>query len=476
MEPDPSPHEPSSAAADRASASLLRRLGSRVLVGTEVPDLYLSDDSRVLGRRPLAVVLAETRADIEATLEIAERCEVPVTPRAGGSGRTGGAVPVLGGIVLSTHKMARLLDLDRREGTVTVEPGVVLDDLHRAVEAEGWFYPPDPNSAALCCIGGNLGENAAGPRAFKYGTTRDFVLGVEAVLMGGRPLFAGRRTRKGVTGYDVASFLVGSEGTLATFGAATLKLLPKPEHVVTMTASFSSFEPAMRAVERIVTHGLVPRCLEFLDDKTLEVMRAAGAPITDGAHALLLFELDGSVIDCERNMERVYGLLEDLALDVHGAETPEARGRLWEPRRYMSLSVRKRARHKISEDVVVPRTALVALVETVTRIGETHAIDAICYGHAGDGNLHVNFLWNEPDEEPRITSAIDALFRRTIELGGTLSGEHGIGLTKAPYLALEQSPDLIELELRLKNAFDPRGLMNPGKIFPSSVQKPHGNC
>ena len=464
----PNVHLPSSAQVERASSLLQRKLGSRVLLGDEALSLYRSDDSRIVGRMPAAVVLAESTDDIREALRIAHDTGVPITPRAGGSGRTGGAVPVGGGIVLATHLLKSIIEIDRDEGVAVVQPGVILDDLHAAVEAEGWFYPPDPNSSAICCLAGNVAENAAGPRAFKYGVTRDYVLGLEAMLPAGPAFFAGRRTRKGVCGYDVVGLLVGSEGTLAAFGNITLRLIPRPDQVMTLIGLFPRMEDASQAVGDIVRRRLTPRCLEFLDGKTLDVMRINGNGMRADARALLLIEVDGFETECERQAQLIGECCEAAgALEVSMATTSDARDRLWASRRQMSYAVRARARHKLSEDVVVPRQKLTALLQEVIAIGERHTIDALSYGHAGDGNLHVNFLWNEEDEWPRVERAVEDLFRATIALGGTLSGEHGIGLLKAPFLPLEQSEELIELQRNLKNAFDPRGVLNPGKILPA---------
>lgn len=445
-----------------------------MLAGNEAPAEYSSDDSGIPGVVPDAVVLAESVDDLRVALEIAHETGVPITPRAGGSGRTGGAVPIQGGIVLCTHLLRQILEFDREEGLVVVQPGVILSDLHALVEREGWFYPPDPNSADICCLAGNVAENAAGPRALKYGPTRNYVLGIETLLAGGTTFQSGRRTRKGVTGYDVTSLLVGSEGTLAMFGAITLALLPKPPAVLTLLALFPNMSAATLAVSAIVAARVLPRCLEFLDAKTLQLMRKNGVALDGAAGALLLIEVDGGEDETLRQAELIGDACSQSgASSVVVAQSSSERAKLWASRKQMSVAVRSRARHKLSEDVVVPRTRLAQLVERVEQLGEQHQIDALCYGHAGDGNLHVNFLWNDPDEKVRVDRAIEELFRATIALGGTLSGEHGIGLSKAPYLPLEQPPALIDLGRRLKATFDPQGVMNPGKIFPA---RGHGSC
>ena len=460
---------PARTSVDRVRIELERRLGpSKVLTGVDACAPYGADDSDVEGRAPDAVVLAASTSDVAAVLAIADACGVPVTPRAGGTGRTGGAVPVAGGIVLATHLLARVKEIDRANLVAVVEPGVITGDFHRAVENEGLFYAPDPNSLDSCCLGGNLAENAGGPRAFKYGVTRDWVLGLEACLMGGRVLRTGKRTVKGVTGYDVTALLVGSEGTLAVFTEATLRLVPKPPAVSTLLALFTDVRAAARAVGAIVESGVVPRCLEMLDAATLGAVRAAGVAVDARAGAMLLVEVDG---------EGVEGALERLGevaagcpgiVDVLVAQDGQQRDRLWAARRMLSKATRKLARHKLSEDVVVPRTRIAELLERADDIGRLTQVRNLSYGHAGDGNLHVNFLWNEDGERPAVDRAIGMLMATTIELGGTLSGEHGIGVSKAQYLPLEQSGDLIALEKNIKRVFDPRGLLNPGKIFPST--------
>jgi glycolate oxidase len=467
LRPDIPPVSPASR--DKARALLERALGpSKVITETSACERFVRDESEAEGRIPDAVVLAENTQDILAALAVAREAEVPITPRAAGTGRTGGAVPVAGGIVLATSGMNRIKEIDRKELLAVVEPGVVLGDLHAAVEREGLFYPPDPNSLASCALGGNVAENAGGPRAFKYGVTREYVLGVEALLIGGQRIHAGRRTVKGVTGYDVTALLVGSEGTLAVFGDITLRLLPLPEGVMTLMALFSDVHRAARAVSEIIAARLVPRCLELLDSATLEAMRAAGNAIEPKAGALLLIEVDGDESACERDAERIAGVCETVgALSLLVAQDASQRDRLWSARREMSLAVRRLTRFKLSEDVVVPRQAIPTLLDRVALSSEALGIRTLTYGHAGDGNLHVNFLWDDAAELPAIERGIEQLFRDVVELRGTLSGEHGIGVLKAPYLHLEQSAELIALQRDLKRVFDPRGLLNPGKIFAS---------
>jgi glycolate oxidase len=466
---------PSRASVARAVLALEQRLGaSRVDTSEAGREAHARDDSAAVGRVPDAVVVAETSEHIAATLEICETHGVPVTPRAAGTGRTGGAVPVAGGVVLSTSKLQRIVAIDRTDLLAVVQPGVITADLHAAVENEGLFYPPDPSSLWSCTLGGNVAENAGGPRAFKYGVTRDYVLGLEACLMGGRRLRTGRRTVKGVTGYDVTSLLVGSEGTLGVFSEITLRLVHAPTAVATVLAVYPDAKCATRAVERIVAEGLVPRCLELLDASTLEAIRAENVSLDVRAGGMLLVEVDGREAPLEPTLERLGEALarDGTSLDIVAAQDASQRDRLWAARRKLSLATRRLSRFKLSEDIVVPRSQLTRLLEETERSCARERVRHLVYGHAGDGNLHVNFLWDDEGERPSVDRAIESLMQTTVALGGTLSGEHGIGVTKAAYMPMEQTEDLLQLQRDLKRTFDPRGLLNPGKIFPTG----HAGC
>jgi glycolate oxidase len=461
---------------DRALLEIERACGSgSVLRDDDVLDRYAHDESEVPPARPAAVVRASSAAEVAAVLRAASRHRVPVTPRAGGTGRVGGAVPVAGGLVLAFERMGALRGIERDDQIAVVEPGLVTGELHRAVEAEGLFYPPDPNSLDSCAIGGNIATNAAGPRAFKYGVTREHVLGLTVVTADGTLLELGRRTPKGVTGYDLTALVVGSEGTLAVVTEATLRLRPLPEAVSTMLVYLPDHAAVARTVLAPLALGVVPRCIELLDAVAVDIVRRdAGLPVPDGARALVLMELDGETAVVGRDLERVgNALLEEGALEVLVAKHGGERERLWAARRELSYSMRRRARHKLAEDVVVPRSRIAVLLDECRRIADEKRIVMPTYGHAGDGNLHVNFLWDDPSDRPRVDEAIEALFRRVIELDGTLSGEHGIGVLKAPYLPLEQAPELIDLQRRVKALFDPAGILNPGKIFSPPA---HGPC
>ncbi len=476
MTPRSQPALAADSSASRAQRALARYFGpSRLKVDPRDCESYRRDASEVEGLLPAAVVLAESVGDAELALRAAAEAGVPLVPRGGGTGKTGGAVPLLGGIVLDLRGLSRIKEIDRREQLAVVQPGVVLSDFRAAVHVEGLFYAPDPSSRVACTLGGNVATNAGGPRALKYGVTGRHVLGLEALLPGGRRIFAGRRTAKGVTGYDLTSLLVGSEGTLAVFGELTLRLLPPPESTLTLLVPFQRMAQAAEAVGDIIEQGLGPSCLELLDARA-SGGRAALLPAlvgpelgaaVQGTEALLLIEVDGSEAACEASAGRIRSACRARgAQDDRVASLAEQRERLWDVRANMSASLRRTAKYKLSEDIAVPRRQLGSLLDQLERLSQRLAVRSVAYGHAGDGNLHVNFLWDDEAEAPRVQAAIRELFQLTVSLGGTLSGEHGIGVLKAPYLPLEQSADLIELQRSLKQSFDPTGLLNPGKIFP----------
>ncbi len=457
-----------SARIERALIEIGRQLSSdQVLTDPDICASYARDESETEPRTPDAVVRAKSQADVIAVMKACHAHEVFVTPRAAGTGRTGGAVPVQGGIVLAFEGMKQLDEIDREDLVCVVEPGLVLGQLHSAVEAEGLFYGPDPNSLLTCTLGGNLAENAGGPRAFKYGVTRDWALGMEIVTPDGTALSLGKRTIKGVTGYDLTALMVGSEGTLGVITRATLKLIPKPASIVTMLALLPDVATAARAVSALIETGVVPRCLELMDSYTLNLVRPEVAlTIPEMAGAALLVELDGTERECEAALEPVgNAIIAAGAIEVLVARHAGEREKLWAARRELSRALRRSAKFKLAEDIVVPRSQISTLLDHCRILSAQHNVPMPTYGHAGDGNLHVNFLWNDPSDEPRVKAAIEGLFRKVVALRGTLSGEHGIGTLKAPYLHIEQSAELIDWQRRIKALFDPKGILNPGKIF-----------
>ncbi|UJR87051.1 FAD-binding oxidoreductase [Sandaracinus amylolyticus] len=455
---------------DRCLAAIARSLpDDRVITDPDVCAAHARDESEATGAIPDAVIRARGAEEIAVVMREASAHGVPVTPRGAGTGRTGGAVPVRGGIVLACDRMRDVIEIDRVDSLAVVEPGLVTGALYEAVEREGLFWGPDPNSWEQCTIGGNIAENAAGPRAFKHGSTRDWVLGLEVVTAEGTILPLGRRTKKGVTGYDLTSLIVGSEGTLAFVTRAVLRLAPLAERVITVLAFLDREDAIAPAVSAALSARVVPRCIELLDAETLAILRASASAIAipEAAKALLVIELEGTSETVEGELARLGDALVSVSpFDPLVATESSERERFWRVRRDMSRALRRSAGFKLSEDVVVPRRRLAELITKCREIAARRGIRMPAYGHAGDGNLHVNLLWDHAEQEPAVQAAIRELFETTIALGGTLSGEHGIGVLKAPYLPLEQPEPLIALQRRLKNVFDPRGVLNPGKIFP----------
>ena len=439
-----------------------------VLESGERSEGYERDESG-LGRYPLgAVVLARTAADVQAVIRYSRQHKIPVVPRGGGSGKSGGALAAKGGIILSLEKMDKIVEIDKADSVVVVEPGVVLETLQAAVEAEGLFYPPDPNSQKWCTIGGNLAHNAGGPRALKYGVTSNFVLGLKAVLPDGTLIETGHRSWKGVAGYDLTHLIVGSEGTLAVVTEATLKLIPLPRRVETLLALFQSEDQAAAACQAIFAAGLLPRACELFDGTSMRaVSPKAPFKFPEGVGGGLLIEHDG----------HGDGVAEELfssgeictahgAIDVLAAQDESQRRRLWETRRLVSVALTEWKPFKISEDIAVPRGRLLELIRKVRQIGEAHGIATASYGHAGDGNLHANLLFDTLEQRHAGEAAVAEVIDAAIAMGGTITGEHGVGLAKRRFLAHEQSPAVLALQRRLKAAFDPDDLLNPGKILP----------
>ena len=453
---------------------LTRELGARrVLRDEERLEAYSHDESGLGRFPPAAAVLCESAAEVALVLRLAREHRVPVTPRGAGTGMTGGALAVAGGVVLSTERMNRVLDIDDANLLAVVEPGVITGVLQEQVEAAGLFYPPDPASLESCSLGGNVAENAGGPRAYKYGVTRRYALGLELALMGGERFRCGRRTVKGVTGYDVVAAVVGSEGTLAVATEITLRLLPKPPGVQTLLAAMPDVVAAGRAVTRILRAGEPPRALEILDRTTVEHLRRKESPyhLPAGVGAVVLCELDGHPETLEASVLRVGTACEEAgAVDVLVAKDERERRAMRQTRSHASPALKEQHRSKTAEDIVVPLGRIPEMLARITAIGARHGFTIGTFGHAGDGNLHVNVVHDEDPADPavqaRVKATIDDLFREALALGGTLSGEHGIGLAKRDYVAWEQTPALIGFQRRLKAAFDPDGLLNPGKLLP----------
>jgi glycolate oxidase len=429
-------------------------------------------DALKRGRPADAVMLPANTAEVAAVVRACAAHAVPFVPRGAGTGYTGGAVPLRGGVVLSLERMNRILDIDEDNLVAVVEPNVVTGDLQDAVEAVGLFYPPDPASLRTSVVGGNVAECAGGPRAFKYGTTKQWVLGLEAVLPTGEIIETGGKVVKNVVGYDLTQLLVGSEGTLAIITKIILRLTPKPPVQSTLRASFATVEAAAAAVTEIIRRRVVPAALELIDGESLEAVAqnlGTRSLAPEGTAAVLLLEADGTPAAVAEETDRIEDACRAAgATEILRARDDAERNELWRVRRELSFSLKKVAGLKFNHDVVVPKARIPELFALVHRIREAHALRIPLFGHAGDGNIHVNIMVNPDDAEEirRAHEAEQVLFRGVVELEGSISGEHGIGFSKAPFLPIELSAEEIALMKRVKAAFDPQNLLNPGKIFP----------
>jgi len=448
-------------------AELEEALGpGRVLTSPQALLCYALDATYHVGR-PEAVVLPESTAEVAAVMRIASRHKVPVTPRGAGTGLSGGALPK-GGIVLSLTRMNRIKEIDRKNLIAVVEPGVITAHLQQAAEAAGLFYPPDPASSQVSTIGGNIAENAGGPRCFKYGVTRDYVLGLEVVLADGRVLRTGGRTVKNVTGYDLTRLMVGSEGTLGVVTEATLRLVPRPEATQTLMAVFPRLEDAAETNAALVARGVTPATLEIMDQLSLRVVENylhLGLPVE--AEAVLVISVDGFREAVQRQADTVAAICRELgASEVRIARTPEEAQELWRARRSISTAITQVKPTKIGEDVAVPPSRIPELIRRIQYLREKTGLTMAIYGHIGDGNIHPNVVTDLRDREEmaKVEQVLEEIARIALELGGTLSGEHGIGTLKAPYLEMEVGETGIDVMRRIKRALDPDGILNPGKM------------
>lgn len=461
-------------AAARAVANALRPLlGGRLLVDEGDRWPYGYDNSRQHAL-PDLVAFPESHAEILAVVRACHEHSLPLIARGLGSGTAGAAVPVAGGLVLGLERMNRIARIDAANRVAVVEPGVTNADLQKAAAEHGFFWPPDPTSSAYCTIGGNLACNAAGPRAVKYGTPRDNVLGLRAIAGDGTELRTGVYTTKGVVGYDLTRLIVGSEGTLAVITEATLKLTPLQAAKHTLRATYADMTSAAAAVSAIMAQPVIPCALEFIDATAIGMIRDyAETDLPRDAGAMLLIEVDGDGAYLEAATEAVASAAHvDGLIELRRARTDEETRALWAARKALSPALRKVAPKKINEDVVVPVSRMAELIGGLEALSKRYGIAIVNFGHAGNGNIHVNLL-ADPDDKRQmavIDECLNAVFALVLQLGGTLSGEHGVGLVKKEYVGLEIEPGTLALMRRIKAQFDPKGILNPGKFFPETAR------
>jgi len=416
---------------------------------------------------PDVVVFPPAHDEVVALVAACKHHRVPLTARGRGTNTTGATVPLAGGVVASFERMNRIVQIEPGDRLAIVEPGVLNADLQDALAQHGLFWPPDPSSAPYCTIGGNLACNAGGPRAVKYGASRDNILGLRAVAGNGTAFRSGTHTTKGSTGYDLTRIIVGSEGTLALITEATLKLTPKPTAVRTLRAAYADMQAAADAVARIMAQPVTPCALEFMDDAALRLVRQQGADAPADAGALLLVEVDGEVAALDAAQAAIeHAARGDGLVELRSARDAAETATLWAARKALSPALRGISEDKINEDVVVPVSRIPALVARLRELAAEFRIPIVTFGHAGNGNLHVNLLPRSPEERARAEQALPLVFRRVIELDGTLSGEHGIGIAKRDFMPEALDAGALAMMHELKDWFDPAHILNPGKLLP----------
>lgn len=445
-----------------------------VLASAEDRLAYGHDETEDLSFPPQVVVRPRTTGQVAAVVKLCAAHGIPITPIGARTGLSGGALSVQGGVGLALDRMTSIVEIDEKNLQVTVEPGVITQVLQEAVAAKGLYYPPDPGSRGSCTIGGNLAENAGGPRAVKYGVTRDFVLNLQVVLPNGEVVWTGANTLKNATGYDLTRLMVGSEGTLGIITRAVLRLVPLPKETRLMLVPFRDAHKACQAVSAVFRAGITPSALEFMErdaiDWTLRFVEGVNIAIAPDTAAHLLVEVDGNHADVlMRECETILGLMEQFGCqEVLFAETNAEKNALWMMRRRVGEAVKSNSVYK-EEDTVVPRYELPNLLAKVKEVGAKYGFKSVCYGHAGDGNMHVNIIRGDLSDETwrsELPKAIREIFTYTVSVGGTLSGEHGIGLVQRPYMDIAFDPVQLALMQGIKQLFDPLGIMNPGKVLP----------
>ncbi|HYF77969.1 MAG TPA: FAD-linked oxidase C-terminal domain-containing protein [Symbiobacteriaceae bacterium] len=436
---------------------------------------YSFDATPLYQHLPDAVVVPGSAEEVAAIMKVAYQHRIPIVPRGQGSNLSAGTVPTQGGIVLGLNRINALKEIDQENMTCTFEPGLVTAKLHQAVEALGLFYPPDPGSMTVSTLGGNIAECAGGLRGLKYGVTKDYIIGLEAVLADGRMLKVGGKNAKDVAGYDLVKLFVGSEGTLGIVTEATAKLIPLPETKRTMLALFQDLTGAARSVSRIIASRIIPATLEFLDNATIRVVEdfaKIGLPVEAGA--LLLIQQDGPESICERDSARIASICkEEGAFETRLAQDAAEEAALMTARRAALSALARKKPTTVLEDATVPRKHLAEMVEQINRIAQKYSVDICTFGHAGDGNLHPTCMCDERDREEihRVELAFEEIFEAALKLGGTITGEHGVGESKAGYLEWRIGPTGIEIMKGIKASFDPHHLLNPGKIFARETRR-----
>ncbi len=442
----------------------------KVITSTVERKLYSYDATPIPIERalPSAVVFPQSHEDVERLVQVCYQEEIPIFPRGAGSGLTGGAVPTSEeGIVVSFEKMNKF-EVDADNATAIVQPGVVTYEFQQYVEKLGLFYPPDPSSFKYSTIGGNIAENAGGPRCLKYGVTREYVLGLTAVIKEGKTIRTGNPVIKDVAGYDITKLFVGSEGTLGLITFAILKLIPKPRARLTALAIFDNLAKVGQAVTSIMTSGIFPSALEFMDGdaiKAVEDFKPVGLP--KFASAILLIEVDGSEEGVKSDISQLESLLKNMGVEVMVSRTPEEAEKLWTARKNLGPALGNLKSGKINEDIVLPRTYLTEAIPKLRSIAQKYDLTMVIFGHIGDGNLHVNFLYDKKnrEEEERAERAVDEVFELALSYHGSITGEHGVGLTKKKFLSRQVGDVGMDVLKGIKQVFDPKNLFNPGKMF-----------
>jgi FAD/FMN-containing dehydrogenases len=452
---------------DRVIRALKEAIGEHKVLDDEMDRILYSYDATRLSFPPDVVVIPESEEDVKKVVKICYEEGVPITPRGAGSGYTGGAIPVKGGVLISFEKMDKILWIDEDNAVAKVQPGVITYRLQQAVEKRGLFYPPDPASYKFCTMGGNVAENAGGPRCVKYGVTREYIMELDTVIYTGETIHTGRITLKDVAGYDLTRLLIGSEGTLGIFTGITVKLIPKPKAKKTVKAVYMDLESVGKTVKDIFKAGISPSALEFMDKLAINAVEDFGHFGLDrDAEVILLIEVDGHPKALEDEIVEVAKICEMNGAKVEVAKTDREAEKLWEARRSLSPAVAKLGRTKINEDIVFPRSYLPEALPKLREIGRKYNLKMVNFGHIGDGNVHANFMINglDPDEVARAEKAVEEVFDLALSYRGSITGEHGVGITKAEFMRKQFSPQEMELMKKIKRAWDPENLINPGKM------------